>query len=126
MQWLGRGLPFPPLAKSDVEGREMRKGVFMCWVLKDDDAASSLPDALGREATALASLFVFLNRRSDVLNRWCARNGFADARRWVRADDMVMSSLPRPKDGDAVPSLPDAAEAGDEAREPMSGLTGLA
>jgi len=52
---------------------------------------------------------------------------------WIRrrvsvgeADDMVMSSLPRPKDGDAVPSLPDAAEAGDEAREPMSGLTGLA
>ena len=93
---------------------------------KDDDAASSLPDALGREATALASLFVFFKSsigRSESLVRM----------EWIRrrvsvgeVDDMVMSSLPRPKDGDAASSLPDAAEAGDEAREPMSGLTGLA
>ncbi len=50
----------------------------------------------------------FLNRRLDVLNRWCVRNGLVDAGRWVRADDMVMSSLPSPKDDDAASSLPDA------------------
>jgi len=30
MHWAGRGLLSPPLAKSDVEGRKIPKGVFTC------------------------------------------------------------------------------------------------
>ena len=75
MQWVGRGLPSPPL---------------------------------GGGGYCVSLLVRFLNRRLDVSNRWCVWNGFADARWWVRADDMVMSSLPSPKDDDAASSLPDA------------------
>ena len=75
--------------------------------MEDDDAASSLPETKlcrGREAAASASL-----------RYWCVCNEFADARRSVRADDMVMSSLCRPKDDDAASSLPKGFKDGDAA-----------